>query len=168
MPHKPDRVISTRGSAAPMELHPDAVSNDKSYKTTRSLPPLPQTTLSPILASLTAAPRRGDLPVVRSDINASKRTEQHSPPFKSASTAVESDNMMRTIDRPPPGDPMTRRKSQSSIHVQKQRSAYFQNEFAAPNRESNPVKSRIHNEAIVMAELRTNVIVKSHRCPGVR
>lgn len=66
---------------------------------------------------------------------------------------------MRNIDRPPPGDPMTTRKSQLHPDLSKKRSAYFESEFAATNRDPDPVKARVQNEAIVMADLRTNVIV---------
>lgn len=67
--------------------------------------------------------------------------------------------MMRNIDRPPPGDPTGSRKSQVHPDLSKKRSAYFESEFAAANRGPDPVKARIQNEAIVMADLRTNVIV---------
>ncbi|KAI1495761.1 Tautomerase/MIF [Biscogniauxia marginata] len=66
--------------------------------------------------------------------------------------------MMRSIDRPPPADLSSRRKSQVHPELSRKRSAYFENEFAAANRDPDPVKARIHNEAIVLAELKTNVI----------
>lgn len=67
--------------------------------------------------------------------------------------------MMRDIDRPPPGDPTGSRKSQLHPELSKKKSAYWENEFAAANRDPDPVRARIQNEAIVMADLRTNVIV---------
>lgn len=68
---------------------------------------------------------------------------------------------MRDIDRPPPGDPTGSRKTKLHPELSKKRSAYFETEFAAANRDPDPVRARIHNEAIVMADLRTNVIVSS-------
>ncbi|KAK8058951.1 hypothetical protein PG994_009399 [Apiospora phragmitis] len=51
-----------------------------------------------------------------------------------------------------------RRKSQAQPALAKKKSAYYENEFAA-TRENNPALDRVRNEAIVMAELKTNVIV---------
>lgn len=65
---------------------------------------------------------------------------------------------MRGVDRPLPGDMLYRRKSQAQPALAKKKSAYYENEFAA-TRESNPALDRVRNEAIVMAELKTNVIV---------
>ncbi|OTB00102.1 hypothetical protein M426DRAFT_324513 [Hypoxylon sp. CI-4A] len=73
---------------------------------------------------------------------------------------VEGNKMMRNIDRPPPGDATGSRKSQLHPELSKKRSAYFESEFAAANRDTDPIKARIQNEAIVMADLRTNVIIK--------
>ena len=71
----------------------------------------------------------------------------------------ERDKMMRNIDRPPPGDPMSRRKTQVHPEIQKKRSTYFEAEFAASNRDPDPVRCRVQNEALVLAEFKTNVIV---------
>lgn len=65
---------------------------------------------------------------------------------------------MRGVDRPLPGDMLYRRKSQVQPALAKKKSAYYENEFAA-TRESNPAMDRVRNEAIVMAELKTNCIV---------
>lgn len=73
---------------------------------------------------------------------------------------VEGNKMMRDIDHPLPGDPKSTRKSQLHPELSKKRSAYFESEFATVNRDPDPVKARIQNEAIVMADLRTNVIIK--------
>lgn len=70
--------------------------------------------------------------------------------------------MMRNIDRPLPGDPMGNRKSHGHSELSKKRSAYFESEFATANRDPDPVRARVQNEAIVLAELRTNVIVSFH------
>jgi hypothetical protein len=44
--------------------------------------------------------------------------------------------------------------------VSKKNSAYFESELAATNRGDDPVKARILNEAMVIAELKTNVIIR--------
>lgn len=70
---------------------------------------------------------------------------------------------MRNIDRPLPGDPMGSRKSHGHSELSKKRSAYFESEFATTNRDPDPVRARVQNEAIVLAELRTNVIIKDEQ-----
>lgn len=56
-----------------------------------------------------------------------------------------------------------RRKSQVQPGLAKKKSAYYENEFAA-TRESNPAMDRVRNEAIVMAEFKTNCIVSAPSC----
>lgn len=72
--------------------------------------------------------------------------------------------MMRNIDRPPPGDPAGNRKPQMHPELSKKKSAYFETEFAAANRDPDPFRARVQNEAIVVAELKTNVIVSFRAC----
>ncbi|KLU87612.1 MIF domain-containing protein [Magnaporthiopsis poae ATCC 64411] len=72
--------------------------------------------------------------------------------------------MLRDIDRPPPGDPSTRnRASQGQVDMAKRRSTYFEDQFASTKKEKNAVASslseRVRSEAIVMAEVKTNVIL---------
>ncbi|KAK7935408.1 hypothetical protein PG985_000903 [Apiospora marii] len=74
------------------------------------------------------------------------------------SSIIEGNHLMRGVDRPLPGDMPYRRKSQAQPALAKKKSAYYENEFAA-TRESNPALDRVRNEAIVMAELKTNVII---------
>ncbi|KAK8066083.1 macrophage migration inhibitory factor [Apiospora hydei] len=76
----------------------------------------------------------------------------------SKSSIVEGNHLLRSVDRPLPGDMIYRRKSQVQPALAKKKSAYYENEFAA-TRESNPAMDRVRNEAIVMAELKTNVII---------
>ncbi|KAK6834268.1 macrophage migration inhibitory factor [Apiospora arundinis] len=76
----------------------------------------------------------------------------------SKSSIVEGNHLMRGVDRPLPGDMLYRRKSQVQPALAKKKSAYYENEFAA-TRESNPAMDRVRNEAIVMAELKTNCII---------
>ncbi|KAI1393403.1 Tautomerase/MIF [Hypoxylon trugodes] len=82
------------------------------------------------------------------------------PSRSSKKHIVEGNKMMRNIDRPPPGDPTSTRKSQLHPELSKKRSAYFESEFAAANRDPDPARARIQSEAIVMADLRTNVMIK--------
>ncbi|KAH8200244.1 hypothetical protein TruAng_005580 [Truncatella angustata] len=53
----------------------------------------------------------------------------------------------------------SRRKSQLQPGLAKKRSAYYENEFSV-GREADPTKDRVRNEAIVLAELRTNVMIQ--------
>ncbi|KAI0178225.1 Tautomerase/MIF superfamily [Pestalotiopsis sp. NC0098] len=77
----------------------------------------------------------------------------------SRSNIVEGNHVMRNIDRPPPGDMIHHRRSQRQPGLSKKRSQYYENEFAA-GREMDSTKDRVRNEAIVLAELRTNVIIQ--------
>ncbi|ETS76055.1 hypothetical protein PFICI_12999 [Pestalotiopsis fici W106-1] len=80
-------------------------------------------------------------------------------PRPSRSNIVEGNHVMRNIDRPPPGDMVHHRRSQRQPGLSKKRSQYYENEFAA-GREMDSTKDRVRNEAIVLAELRTNVIIQ--------
>lgn len=73
---------------------------------------------------------------------------------------VEGNNVMRSIDQPLPGDVVGRRKSQLHPDASRKKSAYFESEFASPGRGDDPAKTRILNEAMVTAELKTNVIIR--------
>ncbi|KAI1777936.1 Tautomerase/MIF [Hypoxylon cercidicola] len=119
-------------------------------------------------------PRPDSLPAKASRINSHSTVSNSSPVASGIPVAqrkaqptraskvhlVEGNKMMRNIDRPPPGDPLGGRKSHAHSELSKKRSAYFENEFAATNRDPDPVRARVQNEAIVLAELRTNVIIK--------
>lgn len=75
---------------------------------------------------------------------------------------MEGDRTMRDIDRPPPGDVHGKaRRSQSRPDLTKQRSKYFEEAFSV--KEVNPAKARVRSEAIVMADVKTNVIVSVSR-----
>jgi len=75
---------------------------------------------------------------------------------------VEGDQYtLRDIDRAPPGDPSSRpRRTQSRPEIAKQRSQYFDQVFSAKGTE-DPAKERIRNETVVVAEVKTNVIVRT-------
>lgn len=85
---------------------------------------------------------------------------------------VKGDRILRDIDRAPPGDPplqvRVRRKSGPASaagdgggghDVARQRSQYFEDAFSARDGNTSPAKERVRSEALVLAELRTNVIV---------
>ena len=75
---------------------------------------------------------------------------------------MEGDNhLLRDIVHPPPGD-VTRenRKSKYGRDTARTKSVYFEDAFQS-HREVNPAKERVHSESIVMAEVRTNVIVRT-------
>jgi hypothetical protein len=81
-------------------------------------------------------------------------------PHSSDSVLVEGNDVMRSIDRPLPGDAVGRRKPQLDPEASRKKSAYFESEFAASNRGDDAVTARIRNEAMVTAELKTNVIIR--------
>jgi hypothetical protein len=67
---------------------------------------------------------------------------------------------MRHIDRPPPGD-IVRRSSKSQpkadLARQKSKRNFFDDAFSANT--TSPARERVHGDAIVMAEVKTNVMV---------
>lgn len=68
---------------------------------------------------------------------------------------------MRHIDQAPPGDVVRRgSKGQSRADLARQRSSrnFFEDAFAM--NQTSPARARVHGDAIVMAEVRTNVIVR--------
>jgi hypothetical protein len=78
-------------------------------------------------------------------------------PRPSPLAIVHGDHNMRGIDRPPPGDRGTKpRKAQTNSNLSHQRSAYFEDAFAV--KDVDPAKARVHSEAFVMADVKTNVI----------
>lgn len=104
--------------------------------------------------------RRPDSPVTKPQRDGLSFAQRKAlQPRPSDNVLVEGNNVMRSIDRPLPGDVVGRRKSRIHPDVSKKRSAYFESEFAAPNKGDDPVKSRVRNEAMVTAELKTNVII---------
>ncbi|KAI0976435.1 Tautomerase/MIF [Xylaria arbuscula] len=111
-------------------------------------------------ASTTAGIRRPDSPVSKQTrigpSFAQRKALQSRPPDV---VLVEGNNVMHSIDRPLPGDVVGRRKSQVHPDVGRKKSAYFESQFAGPDRGDDPAKTRILNEAVVTAELKTNVII---------
>ncbi|KAF2963221.1 hypothetical protein GQX73_g10342 [Xylaria multiplex] len=111
-------------------------------------------------ASTDADIRRPDSPVSKpprvGPSFARRKTLQSQVPD---SVLVEGTNAMRSIDRPPPGDIVGRRKPRLDSEVSRKRSAYFESEFIGSNRADDLAKTRIVNESMVKAEIKTNVII---------
>lgn len=77
---------------------------------------------------------------------------------------VQGDRNLRDIDRAPPGDVLRKTpKPQSRPTLAKQRSNFFEDAFSV--KEVNPARDRVRNEAMVVAEVRTNVIVGRQSVP---
>lgn len=104
--------------------------------------------------------RRPDSPVIKPQRDGLSFAQRKAlQPRPSDAVLVEGNHVMRSIDRPLPGDVVGRRKSHIHPDMSKKKSAYFESEFAAPNKGDDPVKCRVLNEAMVIAELKTNVII---------
>ncbi|RYP09246.1 hypothetical protein DL765_008511 [Monosporascus sp. GIB2] len=154
--------------AGSLNWNPEPTTTCKSYKTPRRDPaPGPKPNVIFDLKSGTGAASATPTPKTAPSLSASFLAQRKSLPprlshMSSPNTTpaiVEGNGMMRNIDRPPPGDPLRHRTSQLHPDVQRKRSAYFENEFAATNRDPDPVKCRVQNEAMVLAEFKTNVII---------
>lgn len=71
---------------------------------------------------------------------------------------LEGDNrLLRDVKTPPPGDVTRMRRKASHPEVSRQRSIYFEDAFASGDR--NYAGDDIRNEAIILVEVKTNVIV---------
>ncbi|CAK7206422.1 hypothetical protein SEUCBS139899_009214 [Sporothrix eucalyptigena] len=88
-------------------------------------------------------------------------------------------HLLRDIDRPAPGDPSTQLRSgrrsslflgdvpattanASAAHrgdIARKRSQYFEDAFSSRDADTSPAKERVRSEALVLAEIRTNVII---------
>lgn len=80
-------------------------------------------------------------------------------PSTAPTPIVEGDGLTRDVIHSLPGDTRNNnRKSKTQADMAKRRSSYYEEAFQG-DRESNVIKDRAYAEAIVMAELRTNVIV---------
>ncbi|OLN81790.1 Macrophage migration inhibitory factor [Colletotrichum chlorophyti] len=80
-------------------------------------------------------------------------------PSTAPNPIVEGDGLTRDVVHSLPGDGFrNNRKSKTHAELAKRRSSYYEEAFQG-DRESNVVKDRVYSEAIVMAELRTNVII---------
>lgn len=71
------------------------------------------------------------------------------------------DGLTRDVNHSLPGDGLrSNRKSKTQGELAKRRSSYYEEAFQG-DREANVMKDRVYGEAIVMVELRTNVIVRN-------
>lgn len=96
------------------------------------------------------------IPPTTSKLSYAERRAQMSP--SPAPRLVEGDRNLLGIDRALPGDVVHKAtKSQSRPGLAKKRSNFFEDAFSV--KEVNPARERVRSEAIVMAEVRTNVIV---------
>lgn len=86
---------------------------------------------------------------------AAKKPESSAP----TPQLVNGNKHMRDIDRPLPGDVRQPRKARSRVDLAKQRSNinFFEEAFAVT--ETNHEKERIYGDSMVLAEVKTNVIV---------
>lgn len=66
---------------------------------------------------------------------------------------------VRNIDRPLPGDVVKHARRSQPRELVKSRSNYFEDVFSV--KESNPARQRIQSDAIVLAEVKTNVLVRA-------
>ncbi|KAK2009201.1 macrophage migration inhibitory factor [Colletotrichum eremochloae] len=80
-------------------------------------------------------------------------------PSTAPTPIIEGDGgLTRDVHHTLPGDPRNNRKSKTPADMTKRRSSYYEEAFQG-DRESNLTKDRVFSEAIVMADLRTNVII---------
>ncbi|EFQ28494.1 macrophage migration inhibitory factor [Colletotrichum graminicola] len=80
-------------------------------------------------------------------------------PSTAPTPIIEGDRgLTRDVHRSLPGDPRNNRKSKTPADLAKRRSSYYEEAFQY-DRESNLSKDRVLNEAVVMTDLRTNVII---------
>ncbi|KAI7931278.1 MIF domain-containing protein [Pyricularia oryzae] len=121
------------------------------------------------LQRLSFAHRKADLLQRQHHQSSSQTHRQHNKMSDRQSLDSTSDNCaMREIERGPPGDRKNNarsRMSQVDVLASKRRSTFFEDTFAASKGEKSGAKAatamteRIRSEAIVMAEVKTNVIL---------
>jgi hypothetical protein len=114
--------------------------------------------LTPATAGRLSNPSSVPRSAVPAKLSFSERKMRSEKP--ASMTVVEGNDLLRHIDRPLPGD-VVRRKSRtgSKPDLAKRRSNinFFEEAFAI--NDHSPAKERVRGDAIVMAEVKTNVIV---------
>ncbi|KAK3375063.1 Tautomerase/MIF superfamily [Podospora didyma] len=113
---------------------------------------------SPAIADQVAGPSEHSVQGGQGKLSFAERRAQKS--HASLARIIEGDHLIRNVDRPLPGDVVRRaRKSNSKPDLGKQRSNlnFFEDAFAVNG--SHSAKERVYGDAIVMAEVKTNVIV---------
>ncbi|KAK4252340.1 Tautomerase/MIF superfamily [Corynascus novoguineensis] len=92
--------------------------------------------------------------------SASGHKDQRAKP-QPPSPLIEGNHHMRHIDRAPPGD-IVRRASKArpreDLARQKSKRMFFEDAFSTST--ASPARERVHGDAIVMAEVKTNIIVR--------
>ncbi|KAI8274234.1 hypothetical protein K4K60_009910 [Colletotrichum sp. SAR11_57] len=79
-------------------------------------------------------------------------------PSTAPTPIVEAGEGTRDVNHSLPGDVRNNRKSKNQTDLARRRSSYYEEAFQG-DRDINVLKDRAYSEAIVMAELRTNVII---------
>lgn len=103
-------------------------------------------------------------PVAQGKLSFSEPKTQSERP-QSAAPRVEGNHLAGHIDGAPPGDiarTASRRQSKADLARQKSKRDLFEDAFAV-NPTSSPARARVHGDALVMAEVKTNVIVCNRR-----
>ncbi|KAB5558021.1 Tautomerase/MIF superfamily [Coniochaeta sp. 2T2.1] len=76
---------------------------------------------------------------------------------------VEGNDIMRGIERPPPGDvttgPRKKPPTESDRELTKQKSQYFEGAFAVKET-THPAKEKVLAQSVVMIDLKTNVVIQ--------
>lgn len=89
----------------------------------------------------------------------SQRKSRYRNRQPSLEPVIEGDTrFLREIRDPPPGDTRSTRR-QSKPDLAKRRSQYFEDAFQDRDKNSNPGKDKVREESMVLAEVKTNVIV---------
>ncbi|KAK3333688.1 Tautomerase/MIF superfamily [Cercophora scortea] len=102
----------------------------------------------------------GKTPVLADPANASFAERKAKGGNTTTSHLVEGDRNMRNIDNPLPGDSVRReRKLRSKPDLKKRRSnlSFFEDVFSTSD--TNSAKERVRGDALVLAEVKTNVII---------
>lgn len=84
-------------------------------------------------------------------------------PSTAPTPIVEAGEGTRDVNHSLPGDVRNNRKSKNQTDLARRRSSYYEEAFQG-DRDINVLKDRAYSEAVVMAELRTNVIVCVSTC----
>jgi hypothetical protein len=103
---------------------------------------------------------------VQSDLSFSERKARKGGNPPAASQLVEGNHLLRPIDRAPPGDVIrrtSRAQPRGDLARQKSKRNFFEDAFSITP--SSPARERVHGDAIVMAEVKTNVIVRGSHLP---
>jgi len=112
--------------------------------------------LSPVSASRLPNPTRGSIQTSPTKLSFSERKAQKE---NMTPSSEGSRHLMRDISRPPPGD-VTRsgsNKTKPGLASRRSNINFFEDAFSVG--ESSAAKERVRGDAIVLAEVKTNVIV---------